>query len=581
MESPAFQLLRPVTWSHLIRARFDDPVNYSGQPTKIQRREGMLFVPQGVTQPLEVRAVQRGIVQEIRFFAGGYGNFVLLRHEWYGDTYISWYGHLERATVKQGDWLNAGDVIGIAGRSGSATEVCLFLTLQHIGEGRKNYVVDDVINPELMMVDTLSPRDEAQFDADVTIPDGVVMKPGQIFKKTWRVRNTGNTTWGEGYQLAFHSGDPFGRGASGRAPAAKPGELVLASVEMTAPQNTGDVKSTWMLRNPRGDFFPHELYTLIKVQGQGQGQPATQISLARFVRDVTIPDGALVKPGEQFVKTWRIRNSGSTTWGAGYELVFYKDNQMGAGNSVPLPALLPNQEGNVSITLTAPTTLGLHRTTWKPRDPSGLSFDFEMYAEIEVGVPDSQLNTKPLFDSPVRGSYYIGWRYLVPVPYLDGTHKGVDYVSNGRVTGLPIFAGGNGLVTLANLCTPCSAALPNFNAHGLSQAQRNAAFNDPVWNYGFGHLVVVRYSWKDISVTGREAMRQAGCEGWNAYVFYAHLHQIFVSRGQSVRDGVQIGTMGDTGNSTAPHLHLEIRCSRDTNGATNYRRIDPLRMFRE
>lgn len=579
MDIPAFQILRPIQWAHDIRARFNDAANYSGQPSKVQRREGMMFVPQNTTQSLEVRAVQRGVVQEVRFFAGGYGNFVLVRHDWYGNTFVSWYGHLERSTVKVGDWLNAGDLLGYAGRSGSATQTCLFLTLQHVGAGLRNYVVDNVVDPAPFFTDTLLPRDEALFDADVTIPDGVIMKPGQAFKKTWRIRNSGNTTWGDGYQLAFHSGDPFGSGDAVRVPVTKPGELVLVSVDMTASQTLGEAKSAWMLKNANGEFFHHDLYMVIRVQGQ-QGQPTPQISLARFVSDVTIPDGLFIKPGERFTKTWRIRNSGSTTWGAGYQLVYYKDNQMG-GTNVNLPALAPNQVGNVSVTLTAPTTAGLHRSTWKPRDPSGNHFDFEMYAEVNVSVPNNELNPKPLFNSPVQGNYYIGWRYLAPVNYLDGTHKGVDYVSNNRILGLPIRASGTGIVTLANYCTPCSAARPNFNANNLTNAQRNAAFDDPAWNYGFGHLVVVRYAWKDISARGRDAMRAAGCENWYAYVFYAHLQQIFVSHGATVSEGTSLGTMGDTGNSTTPHLHLEVRCSQNANGANNYRRVDPLKMFSE
>jgi murein DD-endopeptidase MepM/ murein hydrolase activator NlpD len=39
---------------------------------------------------------------------------------------------------------------------------------------------------------------------------------------------------------------------------------------------------------------------------------------------------------------------------------------------------------------------------------------------------------------------------------------------------------------------------------------------------------------------------------------YAHLHAVSVRRGDQVRQGAQIGTVGSTGHSTGPHLHFAI-----------------------
>ncbi|MDX1438190.1 MAG: NBR1-Ig-like domain-containing protein, partial [Anaerolineales bacterium] len=41
---------------------------------------------------------------------------------------------------------------------------------------------------------------------------------------------------------------------------------------------------------------------------------------AAYYGDVTIPDNTVMEPGEQFVKTWRIRNEGTCSWGPGYEI---------------------------------------------------------------------------------------------------------------------------------------------------------------------------------------------------------------------------------------------------------------------
>ncbi len=76
---------------------------------------------QGVDLPLKVGdpiyATFTGKVRVSKYM-GGYGNLVIIRHENGLETF---YGHLSRRDVQEGDWVNAGDVIGLGGSTGRST----------------------------------------------------------------------------------------------------------------------------------------------------------------------------------------------------------------------------------------------------------------------------------------------------------------------------------------------------------------------------------------------------------------------------------------------------------------------------
>ena len=50
---------------------------------------------------------------------------------------------------------------------------------------------------------------------------------------------------------------------------------------------------------------------------------------ATLVRDVTLPDGTVVPPGAGFVKTWRLRYTGTCVWDSSYALVFVSGEALG------------------------------------------------------------------------------------------------------------------------------------------------------------------------------------------------------------------------------------------------------------
>ena len=59
--------------------------------------------------------------------------------------------------------------------------------------------------------------------------------------------------------------------------------------------------------------------------------------------------------------------------------------------------------------------------------------------------------------------------------------------------------------------------------------------------------------------------------GYDYQSFYAHLDKVIVSKGRKVKRGDLIGYVGNTGKSTAPHLHYEVRYKK--------RKINPVNFY--
>ena len=52
--------------------------------------------------------------------------------------------------------------------------------------------------------------------------------------------------------------------------------------------------------------------------------------------------------------------------------------------------------------------------------------------------------------------------------------------------------------------------------------------------------------------------------------YYGHCSKLYVKAGQHVNQGDAIAAVGNTGNSTGPHLHLEIRLNGVAYNPQNY-----------
>lgn len=123
-----------------------------------------------------------------------------------------------------------------------------------------------VTNASPSPTNTVQNCDLALFIQDVSVPDGSKFGPGQVFTKTWRLKNIGTCAWNKNYALVFTNGDALGAPASVNLPGdVSPGDTVDLSVEMKAPLALTKYTGWWKLRNAAGVQFEAPFYVLIEV----------------------------------------------------------------------------------------------------------------------------------------------------------------------------------------------------------------------------------------------------------------------------------------------------------------------------
>jgi hypothetical protein len=103
-----------------------------------------------------------------------------------------------------------------------------------------------------------------------------------------------------------------------------------------------------------------------------------------FLADVTIPDDTVLASGEEFVKTWLVKNSGTCNWEDDYTLRNTDGLPMGVST---IQALFPARSGSeveITITFTAPIDEGRALSKWQAHDPEGNPFGQEFFVQIIV-----------------------------------------------------------------------------------------------------------------------------------------------------------------------------------------------------
>ncbi len=86
-----------------------------------------------------VHSAWEGVVR-VAHYDGDYGKVVVVRHN---NGLESLYAHLSKLNVKQGDWVEAGSVVGLGGSTGRSTGPHLHFEVRYLGEPiNPNEIID-------------------------------------------------------------------------------------------------------------------------------------------------------------------------------------------------------------------------------------------------------------------------------------------------------------------------------------------------------------------------------------------------------------------------------------------------------
>jgi hypothetical protein len=129
------------------------------------------------------------------------------------------------------------------------------------------------------------------------------------------------------------------------------------------------------------------------------GTPGSCTDQAKFVEDVTVPDKTEMLPAQDFIKTWRLQNTGTCTWTNQYAVIFVSGDQMSGTSPQPLTGTTaPGTTVDISVPLKAPGTVGTYQGNWELRNPNSVNFGTgtnasqPFYVLINVVEGVSQLN---------------------------------------------------------------------------------------------------------------------------------------------------------------------------------------------
>ena len=193
-------------------------------------------------------------------------------------------------------------------------------------------------------------------------------------------------------------------------------------------------------------------------------------------------------------------------------------------DSADMPAMEPVDQGGVQVNSLTP----LPGTDEVARDPSASYSQAPEVSEDEAQQPtlsgeNETTEAEETLPSPEA-------KKTVDISAVPSSERSYRLPVQGRVVRgfKPGKNGNDGINISAPKGTPVMASNNGVVAHAGNQLR------------GFGNVILIKHDNEIMSV-------------------YAHLNEVTVKRGDSIKSGQKIGTVGKTGTVKEPQLHFEIR----------------------
>ena len=112
---------------------------------------------------------------------------------------------------------------------------------------------------------------------------------------------------------------------------------------------------------------------------------------AKYIDDITIPDWSTLYAGEEFVKTWQVKNVGTCSWTKDYHIYFADGKKLDAPTSLAFPKTVnPGETVNLSVPMVAPSDKGSYTGSWLLEAANGVKFgvgyDYSVPLTVNIKV---------------------------------------------------------------------------------------------------------------------------------------------------------------------------------------------------